>query len=125
MPHLQDNTGLGLFGLEKREDLHGNIHEACIIDRHLLVESGEVNFSGLGEVINSLYSSVEENTIKVGVSAGHGPDKSFQVFTSICDIVRDPASITAVLADELIDSVLSAAYGDDFGALADELLSHG
>ena len=123
MSHLQDNTGSGLFGLEKREELHGNIHIACIIDLHLLVESGEVNFGGLGEVMNSLYSSVEKNAIKVRVSAGHGLEKSFQV-SIICDIVRDPASITAVLANELIDSVLPAAYGDDFGALADELLSH-
>ena len=121
--YLQDNTRSGLFRLEEGEEGGGDVDEAGEVDAYLLVESGEVDLVGLGEVIYALDSGIKEDTIEVGVDGRHGMHEFVQVLV-VGDVVRDPTSSITVLTDEFVDSILSTANGNDFGALVDELLCH-
>ena len=111
-----------MFRLEKGEERSGDVHEAGKVDGHLLVEGREVDLLRLGKVMYGLNASIEEDAVKVGIGARHLFHESVQALT-VCDVIRDTASFTAMLLDELVDSVLSAADCYDIRTFVDELLS--
>lgn len=87
------------------------------------MEGGKVDLGGLGEVVGGLDAGVEEETIEVRVLGGDGLDEVVEI-VGVVNVVGEAIGFAAVLADEVVDSILSTADSDDFGAFADELFGH-
>ena len=118
-----DDTRRALFGLEERQESDGDVDEAGEVDVDLLVKGREIDLVSLGQVVNTLYAGVKEETVKVGVLAGDGVDEIVQIL-AVTDVVDEAISLAAILADEVVNSILSTADGDDFEALTDQLFGH-
>ena len=54
---LNDAGGL-LLGLEKWEEGDGDVDEAGEVDVDLVVESGEIDSFGLGQIVDGLYAGI-------------------------------------------------------------------
>lgn len=87
------------------------------------MESGEIDLIGLGKIVESLNAGIEEDAVEIWVAGSNFVDECAQILT-VGDVVCKAAGFVAVLADEFVDSVLSTANGNNFTALADELLGH-
>lgn len=87
------------------------------------MECREIDFVGLREVVHGLHSGIEENAVKIWVAAGDVLDKGARIL-AVTDVVCKATSFIAMLANKSVDSILSTANSDDFGAMADELLGH-
>ena len=120
---LLDNARRIFFRLKEGQEGGGDVDKTCEVDVYFLMESHQVNLAGFAEIIDALDSCVEEDAVKIRVGAGHALHKFVQVL-AVTDVVRDPTGFVAVLADELVNSGLSAAHCNDFGTLADKLLCH-
>jgi len=112
-----------LLGLEEGQEREGEIDEAGEVDANLVVEGGQIDLGGLGEVVGGLDAGVEEETVEVGVLGGDGLDEVVEV-VGILNVVGEAIGFAAVLTNEVVDSILSTADGDDFGAFAEELFGH-
>ena len=113
---LDDTRGV-LLGLEERQESNGEVDEAGEVDVDLLVKGREIDLIRLGQVVDTLYAGIEEETVEVGVLAGDGLDESVQVL-AVTDVVDEAISLAAMRLDEAVNSVLSTADGDDFEAFA-------
>jgi len=112
-----------LLGLEEGQEREGEIDEAGEVDADLVVEGGQIDLGGLGEVVGGLDAGVEEETIEVGVLGGDGLDEVVEV-VGVVNVVGEAIGFAAVLANKVVNSLLSTADGDDFRAFADELFGH-
>lgn len=121
--NLLDNARRRLFRLKEGQEGGRDVDKAGEVDVDFLVESRQVDLVRFAEIVDALDSCIEEDAVKIRVGAGHTVHEFLQVL-AVTDVVRDPTGFAAVLADELVNSVLSAADCNDFGTLADELLCH-
>ena len=91
---------------------------------HLVVEGGEIDGEGLGQVVHGLDPRVEEEAVELRVLGRDILHELGQVL-AVTNVVGEAVGLAAaVLADEAVDAVLAAADGDDFEAFADELFGH-
>lgn len=115
--YLLDNACGLLLGLKEGQKGEGEIDEAGEVDAHLVVEGRKIDFCGLGEVVGGLDAGVEKEAVEVGVLGGDSLHKVVEI-VGVVNVVGEAIGFAAVLADEVVDSILSTADGDDFTAFA-------
>lgn len=115
--HLLDDARRRLLGLKERQKSRGDIDKAGEVDVNLLMKCCQIDLTGFGEIVDSLNASVEEDAVKVGMLADHALDKTAQIL-GVADIVHQAISLAAMLAQEVVDPVLSTANRDDFETFA-------
>ncbi len=109
--------------MEEGQEIGREVDEAGEVDVHLPMESCEIDLIGLGEIVHALGPCIEIDAVNVRVLASNGLHEFVQIL-AVADVVCEAVSFAAVLADKIVDPVLSTADGDDFGALANEFLGH-
>lgn len=138
---------LCLFVHEEGQEFDGQINETREIGSNLRVEGGQVNFLWLCKVDRTLDSGIQEDAVQLWASmcdAKANVCQNLHTLGSPSELVGDDqlsyelvhalsignielystGLFFTMAADEIIESVLSTAHCDDFGAFLDKAVSH-
>ena len=123
---------------EHGAELEGQVDDGGKVGVDFVVERIEVNLGGIGETNHALHAGVEQNTVQVGILfynsvallvrangelLGVLPLNKSVEAVSVGNVIFDGAGLgSTVLLDEGVESVLTTANCDDFGALLDKFV---
>ena len=125
MRNLQNDTRRSRLSLQERQERRGDIDKTCEIDVHFVMKRRQIDRRRLGEIVHALHASIEEHAIDVRAAGCDGLHEGREA-RSVTDVVGDAVCFAEVVVGthEGCDALLTAADGDDFAALADELGGH-
>ena len=122
--NVLDDACWRVLRLQKGKESKRQVDQARKVDVHLIMESCKIDVLRLGEIVDALGTGIEVDAVEIRVRAGHILYELAQVL-AVGDVEGDSARLGGtMLASKVVDTVMSAAHGNDFAAFLDELLCH-